>query len=248
MVLRFIFCLILAAISLEGVEVKVRTASGEEVRVELMEEDRIQDLKMLTEALLGLPANRVTMFHEGKVARNREKISDFIESEFWAMMDVQDEEDECEVRTYQKRDYSHAATQEEKKDIAFIVKTLANKPLTKLYRYKSSLEYAGARVDHIHPLQFLLCVFLDDELLVALHNLRKRGWVWGEFFHGFKGSLEQEARLDNMHEEILLDFCGTLQIGLQLIHETIMDEKWQDFIDLLISNVERSGESDRYDF
>ncbi|GEM_PF-1832042 len=146
------------------------------------------------------------------------------------------------------RDYNQSATESEKDDLRFILKTMATKSVAGLLKYRSQLEAAGDRIDKLHPLRFLETVFTDEELKVYMHNLRKRGgWIWGEFVKGIKGSLQDESEINNLTDEMLLDF--TCQVGIEVskVQGFIHGEKWEDFIKALIIHIPREGDSDRYD-
>src|SRR5262245_8490538 len=64
------------------------------------------------------------------------------------------------------RNYNAEITREEKSDIRFIITSLANKSLISIGIAKPDLEAAGDRIEHIHPLRFLMAVFTDEELKV----------------------------------------------------------------------------------
>lgn len=162
--------------------------------------------------------------------------------------------DSEEILSYPKktyvgyRDYSKTLTSFEFADIHFIIKTMATKSLTSLLKYKSALNDAGDRVDHVHPLKFLLAIFKDEELKVHMHNLKKRGgMVWSEFYKGLKGSLQEELDLGNLTDDMIDDFSYTLDLDSALISDDIKKEHWDVFIKTLIVKIPREGDSGRYD-
>lgn len=146
------------------------------------------------------------------------------------------------------RDYTQPVTDSEKKDIVYIITSMANKPLTKLFKMKSSLESAGDRINHVHPLRFLECVFTDEELKVGIRNIKGRGWVWSDFYGGLKDSLHEESLKDNMRDEFIADFCLNINIGIDIVNDAIQQRRWSDFLTLLIKHIPREGDHDRYDF
>lgn len=145
------------------------------------------------------------------------------------------------------RSYSSEVTPEEKNDIRYIVTTLANKSLIAIALAKSDLEAAGDRIDHIHPLRFLMTVFSDEELKVGIRNIRGRGWIWSHFVGGLKESLSTEARIDNMRNEFVYHFAQSVKIDSKIIIPPVSQQKWEEFVDLLITHIPRAGDHDRYD-
>ncbi len=145
------------------------------------------------------------------------------------------------------RDYNTEVTPLEKEFISFIVSTLGNKSLAKIWKEKSSLKKAGEKIDHIHPLKFLSVVFTDEELKVAIANLKETRWIWNEFKSGLFSSLSEELANENMPEEYILDFSFRLGIDASLIKPSISQADWDEFFSVLIKNVPREGNPDRYD-
>jgi hypothetical protein len=144
------------------------------------------------------------------------------------------------------RDYYAAVTSQEKKDITFILKTLANNSLIKITKEKSNLKKAGDRIDNIHPFKFLETIFTDEELKVCIRNLEGKSWVWSEFRDGITSSLGKEAAVDNLRPEYIDNFAKTVNIDVNVILPTIKSKSWSKLISDLIAKVPRSGESDRY--
>jgi hypothetical protein len=145
------------------------------------------------------------------------------------------------------RDYSASVSAKEKENISYIVKTLATSSWAQLLKKKDSLKKAGDRVDHVHPLKFLTCIFTDEELKGALHSIRNRGKVWREFFEGLSDSLEEEANRKNMPPEVIQDFADKVGIPVTAIAGLIAEKKWAEFIDALLREIPREGNPGRYD-
>lgn len=229
----------------------IRFPNGDSFFLELPSEATAARVGEFLEEVFGLPEGKMILASERGVVSPREKIDPACECEFWVHF-ISEEDPESEYlpkKTYAGyRKYHLAVTEAEKKDIRFIMKTLSQKSLTSLWGYKTQLENAGDRIDHIHPLRFLECIFSDDELKVYIHNIRKRGsWVWGEFIKGFKDSLQEEAEIGNLKDEYLNDFVSHIGIEIGLIYNIVKARKWEDLIKTLIINVPRDGDSGRYD-
>ncbi|MFZ0564958.1 MAG: hypothetical protein WAM28_02035 [Chlamydiales bacterium] len=146
------------------------------------------------------------------------------------------------------RNYYADLNAQEKTDISFIVSHLANKSVVSIAMEQTALKQAGDRIDHIHPLRFLMFVFTDESLKVAVRNIRGKGLVWNQFAAGLKDSLATESRIKNMKDEFIADFSKKVGIKSSIIYPSIRDHQWDQFIDLLITHVPRKGDYDRYSY
>jgi AAA+ ATPase superfamily predicted ATPase len=144
------------------------------------------------------------------------------------------------------RQYHATLTDNEKRKIAHTIETLGNSSLVSLAREKSALEKEGREIEHIHPLKFLACIFSEERLKAAMHNIHGRSWVWGQFFKGLKEALETE----HMHENLLpyiQDFSNHLKISSKKIYALVEKQRWKEFIEILFIEIPRSENSTRYD-
>ncbi|MCH9608734.1 MAG: hypothetical protein S4CHLAM45_13150 [Chlamydiales bacterium] len=145
------------------------------------------------------------------------------------------------------RDYLAGVSEHEKNAIHYIVKTLANKNLIAIGLLKSELEVAGDRIDHVHPLHFLRTIFTNDELKVGVRNIRGKGWIWNSFTSGIKESLSTEMEVGNLKEEFIIDFAEAVKIHPDKIYPYVYSRDWDGLIDLLIKEVPREDDGNRYD-
>lgn len=144
------------------------------------------------------------------------------------------------------RDYEAPIKPNEVKEISRIVETLGNASLVSLAKSQSALERSGKQVDHVHPLQFLMCIFTDEKLKASMHNIRNRSWVWGKFFKGLRSGLEEETNRGNLLPHIA-DFSRRVGIDPKIIYPLAEGRHWKEFIDALVAGIPRSGNSSRYD-
>lgn len=145
------------------------------------------------------------------------------------------------------RDYYNSLKANDKKDIGFILKTLANTSIFKVMAHKGELERAGERVEHVHPLQFLYTIFSDEELKVCIRNLQGKDWVWDDFLEGITTSLKKENDAENLKSEYIKDFAHQLNIDPKIISAPIKKQEWKKVVDNLIEHVPRTGDINRYD-
>lgn len=144
------------------------------------------------------------------------------------------------------RNYDAPVSVQEKKDLAYILKTLANSSLAKIAKEKANLKKAGDRIDNLHPFKFFEAVFTDEELKVYMRNLEGKSWVWTEFRDGVTKSLAKESAADNLKLEYVQGLANALQIDINQILPTIVDKNWSKLVTDLIAIVPRSGDSNRY--
>lgn len=145
------------------------------------------------------------------------------------------------------RHYDVQPTGDEREFVFYIVNTLGNKSLDKIWRAESSLKRAGDKIDHLHPLRFLEIVFTDEELKAAIRNLKNKRLVWSQFKGGLYGSLTEEAGRGNLTEDQVLDFTNNIGIDIAIIYPSILKADWDEMLTLLIKNVPREGDPGRYD-
>jgi hypothetical protein len=146
------------------------------------------------------------------------------------------------------RNYDVKVSQKERDDIFYIVTTLGRSSLKKLLSAKASLKKAGTRVDHIHPLKFLGCLFSDEEMKVGILQIKERGgWVGKEFFSGLYDSLNAESNLQNLKPDHISDFAAHLNVDNDLMSKFIVERDWKGMINTLIEILPRSGNPNRYD-
>ena len=132
------------------------------------------------------------------------------------------------------------------KDITFIVTTLQEN-LIAIGLETSKINKAGDRLEHLHPFCFLDCILGDERLKAGMHAIEKRkGWVWDRFLAGITKSLAKEAPHNNLlkHTD---SFAKKLNLSSDLILSSLKQGKYDDFVDILLDNLPREGNPNRYD-
>lgn len=146
------------------------------------------------------------------------------------------------------RNYDLPVKKNEKDDISYIITTLAQETLWNIGKsHRSSLKNAGERIDHLHPLRFLMTAFTSERLKSGVHAIRDRGgWIWSGFLDGLTGSLNEEAKNDNLYQYVS-DFARKVSINVDLILPSLKAKKWEEFINVLIDKIPREIDPNRYD-
>ena len=133
------------------------------------------------------------------------------------------------------RDYYAPITENEKKDIRFIIITLATKSQFSLLFEKRALDQAGNRISHIHPLKMLSYIFTDNELKYAVKKIR--GIPWRRFAKGLGESLDKSAKRKNLTQELIADFTQTVGVNSSLISPSAEKGRWEDLINITRNNL-----------
>jgi hypothetical protein len=145
------------------------------------------------------------------------------------------------------RNYHHIPSHSEQEDLAHIVRTLATSSWGKLLTMRSSLKKFGDRIDHLHPLRFWQFLFSSEEMKGYIHAMRDRKKIWKEFTSDCCDTLNEESERNNFRAEYIADFSNSLGVNASDIGNAIEQKKWNTFFDLLISQIPRQGDVNRYD-
>lgn len=135
------------------------------------------------------------------------------------------------------RNYDAPLTKQEKEDISYIITYLSEKSYPTLLWHKFSLEAAGERIDHVHPLRFFICVLTDEELVKGVKKIYWNGGkVWSDFVGGIKESLKDEFHRNNLRDDQLIDFAKIVGIESHDLFMDVHERKWTEFVVHLIKN------------
>lgn len=225
-------------LSLLATEVSVIGSNGEITKFDLQPEDRFQDVVAYIEQHLEGQDLQDLERHSSQNGQKEIQLNLILASN---TMSVQASKKAGSIRNYWA-----AITPKENEDLHYILDTLAQASLIKIGKSKSSLKKAGDRIDHIHPLRFLLAIFSDEQLKADIHAIRGRGWVWSEYLDGLSRTFTSELQAGNIKPEFIQNFAATLGVDANTISSLIHTTQWTALIDTLINTVPRTGPTDRY--
>lgn len=211
--------------SIQALDVTVETPDGNRVVMDVESYHQISDIQEEIELSLNFPIHQQTLLVKGN-----------------------DDYNHHADKKEHGRNYDASVSTTEKSDIRYIIVTLADKSLPSLLKYKSSLIKAGDRINHVHPLRFLMCVFTDEELKVGMRNIHKRGgWVWSDFVGGLNESLQEEHQRNNLRDDQVADFARSIGVDSSEIYPKVRSKKWTDLVVHLINIVPRDSRASQYD-
>lgn len=145
------------------------------------------------------------------------------------------------------REYYAPIAPSEKENVAYIINTMGMGSLAKIALARSSLKKAGKRIDHLHPLNFLLIIFSDEEMKASMHAMKSRTWLFEEFYSGVRGSFDEESARGNIHKAFVDDFAKKLAISPSDVWPSIEKHDWNQLVKILLKVVPRLVDTDRYD-
>ena len=232
-----------------GKEVAVRTPSGENLIVDVQPEDRFLDvIHQIESHLNGMGEAEAQNFEVDSYSASQGLALEYRQREFLVDYMVA----APQLISIQKpaslgmRDYNASLKSSEKSDIKFLITTMGNSSLPKILANKSALKKAGDRVDGVHPLRFLACIFSDEEMKAAMANLQGRTWVWTEYLNGVNDSFNTENKLNNVMQ-YMPDFAKNLNVDFATVNGLALNNQWTDLVDYLIKVIPRKGNPGRYD-
>ena len=144
------------------------------------------------------------------------------------------------------RDYYRPVSASEKADMRFILKNLSSASWFKLLDMKSALDAAGNRIDHIHPLRFLVTIFSNEELKAYIHGMRSQKLIWKKFFSTLADNLEKESISSNLKKEYIKHFSNEVNVEESLFLNAIEQRRWDEFLSILFKHIPRGGNPERY--
>lgn len=154
---------------------------------------------------------------------------------------------DSEQKSLPWRDYYRENSKEDTANLSFIICTMGFKSIFKIFNERKALKSAGDKIDHLHPLRFVMGIFTDEEMKAAIHNIKGRTLIWNEFKKGLYPSLTEETKKNNMHVEYIEDFAKRVKVDSSLIIRPLQQQKWDEFMNVLLKNVPRKGDPKRYD-
>jgi hypothetical protein len=149
------------------------------------------------------------------------------------------------------RNYNKPITKEDIENLRYIIKISAWGSDWEVARYGFDMNDKGKKLEHLHPLRFLMIIFTDEEMKAGIHKLRAAEriggeYIWGRFLGGIKRGLTEETAKNNVKIEHIKDFAKKVGIDSALIIPSLQQHKWEKCVDILIDNIPRKNNPGRY--
>jgi hypothetical protein len=127
-----------------------------------------------------------------------------------------------------KRDYFSPMTGQEAQDIRYIITTLGETSTVGLLMKKSTLEQAGNRIGHVHPLKFFGFILSDQRLRRSFGQMK--GIAWKNFVNGMAGSFAVADTRRNLSMAMIEDFARAGRLDPAIVNGYIQNRRWKELI------------------
>lgn len=221
--MKLIGSLLLLNFTLQASELIVNTSSGNDYYLEISAEESFEEVFSTLHSLEGDTKNLICFNLFGTKFEAKIKTENSMPRNYYMPLTLKEEETVHELLT-----------------------TLAYQNLIKIGAKRSSLTKTGDQIENLHPLKFLQYVFTNDELIVAMRNIRNR-MIWNDFIGPVYLSLQKEAKLGNITSDQIKDLAMHVKLDVNLLAAFINAQNWSGLIDTLIIQVQRSNNAKRYD-
>lgn len=133
-------------------------------------------------------------------------------------------------------EYPTPITSQDRQDVAYIIRTLANTSTPMLLFKKKSLNAAGDRVRPLHTLQFLECIFANSQLKADMAKIQRKKMPWNELMKGIRQGLNNADREGSLAKPQIDAFAKAVGINPEKIYPLIQAKKWDAFVNAMIYN------------
>ena len=120
-------------------------------------------------------------------------------------------------------------TDEDKKNIRYIVTTMAEKNVIQLLLEKKTLEKKGDQIQPVHPLRFAGYVLTDPVLKRSMKVVSKNSFKWDGFLTGYEKRLKEERRAGTL-DCYVPGLADLLEVDRSVIQRYINQENYGGLI------------------
>lgn len=133
----------------------------------------------------------------------------------------------------QPRHFKIEFDSDELSNLKFILENLATKKLPKLFVMRKELGKRGERLDHLHPLAFLLAALNHDSNPYFYQLKKKGGKAWEEFVKGCVESFHEESRHGNITTQQIEVFSQLTNKPFHQVQAYLNSHSYYHFINWL---------------
>ncbi|KPK32558.1 MAG: hypothetical protein AMS24_03875 [Chlamydiae bacterium SM23_39] len=102
-----------------------------------------------------------------------------------------------------------------------------------LMHHQKEARKLGKELEHVHPLQFLGCIFSNKKLKPYMEDIDNDFFKWSNFIKGLSTNLEHEYIKNNLIK-YLDDFAKEINIPREYIESYIKNRDWKGLVKFLI--------------
>lgn len=126
-------------------------------------------------------------------------------------------------------------TEADKKNIGFIIRTMAENGKISLLFKQGELKRIGEEINHVHPLRFLGTIFSDPHLKQCMREIYTDYFKWNGFMDGLGPSLTNQASQGKLMQ-YLNDFAKECDVAPESISGYISSKSWEDMVRYLMNH------------
>ena len=193
-------------------------------------------LKNITRCIFSQVA-RFLIFALSPIAWIINRISPSLSTSSQSHADTQNATDHYPTHPILEGEKSHFSslqiTDADRKNIHYIITTLAGTNCLTLALYATTLIQKGGEIDNLHPLRFLECILQQRELVQGLHTMRTSliKVQWNGFLDGTREKLERHAA--SLHQ-YFPGFAEAIKINQSHLDPFIQNQNWDEMLGFLI--------------
>ncbi|WP_348663249.1 hypothetical protein [Chlamydia vaughanii] len=131
--------------------------------------------------------------------------------------------------------YEDQVTDQDKKDISFVVSAAAEKSSISLAMSQSEIKGALNRIRELHPLALLKLVSENPSLIEGMKKMQGRDWIWNMFLNELSEVFSQAVSQGIITEEDIAAFASTLNLDSGAVSSIVQGERWPELLDIVIS-------------
>ncbi|WP_246485733.1 hypothetical protein [Chlamydiifrater phoenicopteri] len=129
------------------------------------------------------------------------------------------------------KDYSASVSEQDKRDMKFVVSSAAEKSTVSLALSQGKILEALDRIQEIHPLTLLETLASDPSLVEGLEKMRGRDWVWNLFTEKLGEAFSMAASQGLLSSSNIESFSTTLGLDTKVVSDLVQGENWSGLLD-----------------
>ncbi|WP_246481869.1 hypothetical protein [Chlamydiifrater volucris] len=134
------------------------------------------------------------------------------------------------------KDYSASVSEQDKRDMKFVVSSAAEKSTVSLALSQRKILEALDRIQEIHPLALLETLASDPSLVEGLEKMRGRDWVWNLFTEKLGEAFSLAASQGLLSSSNVESFSTSLGIDAKVVSDLVQGENWSELLDAAMTS------------
>ncbi|EPP34860.1 putative lipoprotein [Chlamydia ibidis] len=133
------------------------------------------------------------------------------------------------------KQYTDQITEQDKKDISFVVTAAAEKSSVSLAMSQGEIMSALSRVREIHPLALLKFLAEHPSLIEGIKKMQGRDWIWNMFITELSNVFSEAATKGVITQDDIAAFASALGLDTGSVSTIVHGERWPELVDIVVS-------------